>query len=133
MKRREVIEPVHVEIIPTNLKDGILYISHRYSTAAHLCCCGCSMEVVTPLNKAKWQLAETRGTVSLRPSIGNWSFACQSHYWIDHNRVIWATTMSREQIDRVKQKDLIAVSRGIPERKSDRKWSELVQKFFGAG
>ena len=28
------------------------------STAPHFCCCGCGCEVVTPLNPAKWRLAE---------------------------------------------------------------------------
>lgn len=30
--------------------------------------------MVTPLNPAKWGLTEVNGTVSLNPSVGNWSF-----------------------------------------------------------
>ena len=39
-------------------------------------------------------------TVSLEPSIGNWSFPCQSHYYIRKNRIKWAPKWSREQIER---------------------------------
>ena len=38
-------------------------------------------------------------TVSLHPSIGNWSFACRSHYWVRNNRVQWAEDWSKERID----------------------------------
>jgi hypothetical protein len=63
------------------------------------------MEVVTPLKPAKWQLSEQNGTVSLHPSIGNWSFACQSHYWIEGNQILWAEGMSPAAIAKVKARD----------------------------
>jgi hypothetical protein len=63
------------------------------------------LEVVTPLNAAKWHLTEQDGTVSLRPSVGNWSFPCQSHYWIVCNQVRWAEGMSPERIAAVKDRD----------------------------
>jgi hypothetical protein len=44
----------------------------------------------------------------LHPSIGNWSFACQSHYWIRNNRVEWAPKWSREQIERGRWHDGLA-------------------------
>jgi hypothetical protein len=44
-------------------------------------------------------------TVSLIPSIGNWSFACKSHYWISNNKVLWASKLSARQIDQVKARD----------------------------
>ena len=31
-------------------------------------------------------------TISLNPSIGNWSYPCRSHYWIKGNRVVWDGT-----------------------------------------
>ena len=88
------LEAEFVEFIPEQLAPGVLYVSRRYSTAAHLCCCGCGLEVVTPLNPAKWQLSERGRGVSLSPSIGNWGFPCQSHYWIDGGQVRWAGAMS---------------------------------------
>jgi hypothetical protein len=105
MKRTTGLRPEFVQLIPERLDEGVLYVSRRYSTASHLCCCGCGREVVTPLNPAKWHLSEREGTVSLRPSVGNWSFPCKSHYWIDGNRVRWAGAMSAEQIAEVKARD----------------------------
>jgi hypothetical protein len=103
--RRQTITHTFVEYIPEQLDPGVLYISRRYATASHLCCCGCGLEVVTPLNPAKWRLVDRDGTVSLFPSIGNWSFPCQSHYWIDGGRVRWAAAMSAAQIARVQARD----------------------------
>lgn len=94
-----------VEFAPAQLEPSVLYISEKYATALHLCCCGCGQEVVTPLSSAEWQLRRIGNTVSLYPSIGNWSFACQSHYWIKQNKILWAGAMSAVQIDRVRQRD----------------------------
>lgn len=105
MKPTNRLQPVFVETIPGALQAGHLYISKRYKTAVHLCCCGCGLEVVTPLNPAKWRLAEHGDTVSLYPSIGNWSFPCRSHYWIERNRVRWSWAMSKAQIARVRERD----------------------------
>ncbi|MBX9845951.1 MAG: hypothetical protein K2Z80_29520 [Xanthobacteraceae bacterium] len=105
MTRITVIRPQFVEFVPDLLEAGVLYISRRYATAAHLCCCGCGIEVVTPLNPAKWRLTESNGRVSLSPSVGNWSQPCQSHYWITGNQVKWAGAMSAEMIAAVKRRD----------------------------
>ncbi len=88
------------EFIPEQLNDGVLYISQRYGTAAHRCCCGCGEEVITPLTPTDWSLRVDANKVTLHPSIGNWSFACQSHYWIRRSKVIWADKMSQQQIQR---------------------------------
>lgn len=98
-----------VEFIPEPLCEGVLYISRRYSTASHLCCCGCGLEVVTPLNPAKWRLIERDGDVSLAPSIGNWGFPCKSHYWIAGNQVQWAGAMTPILIAAVKKRDRLDV------------------------
>jgi len=52
-----------------------------------------------------WTLLFDGKTVSLEPSIGNWSFPCQSHYYIRKNRVKWAPKWSREQIERGRRQD----------------------------
>ncbi|CAN7220806.1 DUF6527 family protein [Pararhizobium sp. LjRoot255] len=105
MTRIYQIRPEFVEFIPEDLSLGVLYISRRYSTASHRCCCGCGLEVVTPLNPAKWRLVESVGSASLSPSVGNWSFPCRSHYWITGNQVRWAAAMSAEKIAAVKARD----------------------------
>ena len=89
-----------VEFIPDELEQGTIYISIRFATASHLCCCGCGNKVVTPIRPTDWRLIFDGKTVSLEPSIGNWSFPCQSHYWIRNNRVKWAPKWCREQIER---------------------------------
>lgn len=94
-----------VEFVPEQLEAGVLYVSRRYRTASHLCCCGCGLEVVTPLNNAKWQASERGGKVWLSPSIGNWSFPCRSHYWIEGGRIRWDSLMSAEAIAAVRRRD----------------------------
>lgn len=130
MKRIDRLRPEFVEYIPERLDEGVLYISRRYSTATHLCCCGCGHEVVTPLNPAKWRLAEKNGSVSLSPSIGNWSFPCQSHYWIEGSRVRWARAMAPEMIAAVKARDRRDVEALVPQPvgilPQIRRWTENV-------
>ena len=79
-----------VTYIPDTLEDGVLYVSIRYATVVHRCCCGCGNEVVTPLDPSDWEMMFDGKSISLSPSIGNWSLACQSHYWISRNKVRWA-------------------------------------------
>lgn len=94
-----------VEFIPERLDEGVLYISRRYGTAAHKCCCGCGGEVITPLTPTDWSLRLEGGYVTLYPSIGNWSFSCRSHYWISRSKVVWAGEMSQRQIERGRATD----------------------------
>lgn len=101
------VRPVYVEHLPELLKEGELYISKEFSIAAHLCCCGCKEEVITPLNPAQWSIRETRRGVSLYPSVGNWKFACQSHYWIKDCRVLDAGRMSELKIQAVIRSDCL--------------------------
>jgi len=71
----------------------------------HLCACGCAREVVTPLTPTDWEITFNGETISLSPSIGNWNFECESHYWIRRGRVRWARWMSREVIERSRERD----------------------------
>lgn len=103
--RRDDIGHRFVEFIPKDLEDGVLYVSERFRTASHLCCCGCRGKVVTPLNPAKWSLEDHGGSVSLWPSIGNGAFACRSHYWIRRGKVVWCPPMSDEQTARATRAD----------------------------
>ena len=76
-----------VEYMPDIIEDGVLYISFKYCTAIHKCVCGCGNEVVTPISPKGWILTFNGETVTLSPSIGNWNFACKSHYWIINNKI----------------------------------------------
>ncbi|MGO9165621.1 MAG: DUF6527 family protein [Candidatus Sulfotelmatobacter sp.] len=88
-----------VENAPESLRDGVLYISTKYGSAIHKCCCGCGNEVVTPLSPVEWSLIFDGESVSLEPSIGNWDFPCRSHYWITRNKVRTAFPWSREKVE----------------------------------
>lgn len=94
-----------VEEVPSQLANGVIYVSIPYATAVHKCCCGCGLEVVTPLSPTDWELRFNGAAVSLWPSIGNWSFPCRSHYWIEKGRVRWAAQMSDAEIRSGRQHD----------------------------
>ena len=40
--------------------------------------------------------------ISLKPSVGNWSFDCKSHYWITNNEVEWSLKWSDKTISEVR-------------------------------
>jgi hypothetical protein len=92
------IELQRVRYMPKELKPGVLYVSEEFSAAAHLCACGCGSKIRTPLGSTEWSLEETDGKPTLRPSIGNWQQACQSHYWIYRGEVIWSAKWKPEEI-----------------------------------
>lgn len=108
MKRQTTLKHEFVEYIPDELQDGTLYVSMPFATVAHKCCCGCGNEVVTPLSPTDWKLIFDGKSISLDPSIGNWSFACRSHYWIRDGKVRWAGMWSKEEIDAGRAKDRLA-------------------------
>lgn len=87
-----------VEYMPKQLQPGILYVSEKFCTAAHLCACGCGEKIRTPLGPTEWSVKETAGGPSVWPSVGNWQKACQSHYVIRNGRIIWHDQWSAAQI-----------------------------------
>lgn len=88
-----------VEDIPDTLESQMLYIAIDCGAVVHLCACGCGNESVTPLGRTDWSITYDGETVSLSPSVGNWSFPCQSHYFIKKDNVRWAPKWSDKQID----------------------------------
>jgi hypothetical protein len=125
VKRQITLKHEFVEYIPSILKDETIYVSIPFATATHKCCCGCGHEVVTPISPTDWQLIFDGKSVSLYPSIGNWGFACKSHYWIENNKIKWAPQWSQEKINAgraheafVKQKYFgNAPSQNIPDKR----------------
>lgn len=95
-KRIDKLRPVYVEQIPDLLDPGLLYISMRFAICAHSCACGCGKKVFTPLGVKDWQLFYNGETITLSPSIGNYSFPCQSHYFIRRNRIVWISDTIKE-------------------------------------
>ncbi len=111
MMRCKKLEHRFVRHLPEMLEPGILYISMGYATAAHSCCCGCGEEVVTPFSPAGWRMTFNGETVSLWPSVGNWSLRCRSHYMIDHGHVLEAGLWSDEQVAAQRRRDKAARDR----------------------
>lgn len=92
------LEPSFVEEIPAELTPGVLYVSIEFRTTMHLCCCGCQSHVVLPIRPSAWRVTYDGDTISMSPSVGNWSFPCRSHYWIRKGRIDWAPAWSDERI-----------------------------------
>ena len=99
LKKQRIIRPEFVEFIPDDVKEGVLYISIRYGTATHRCPSGCGEIVVTPIKPTDWTLIWNGESVSLYPSIGNWSLPCKSHYWIRENKIVWARKWDTSEIE----------------------------------
>ena len=97
------LERVHY--MPRDLSPGVLYVSEEFGTAAHLCACGCGAKVRTPLGPAEWSLEETVDGPTLRPSVGNWQQACQSHYLITAGEVVWAMWWNVGQVVEGRQRE----------------------------
>ena len=112
--------------VPAVLEDRVIYVSVEYGTVIHKCCCGCGNQVVTPLSPNDWQLMFDGETISLFPSIGNWSFKCQSHYWIRNNTVEWAPKWSRKQIKAVRKKD----TQGKKQNQNKKGFRSIFGHFF---
>jgi hypothetical protein len=102
-----------VKAFPDKLGEGVLYVSVEFGTAAHLCFCGCGGEVYTRFSRWDWSMRFDGETVSLRPSIGNWSFPCQSHYVLSGGHVEWADRWSTERIER---------GRALDRKRKDRRY-----------
>jgi hypothetical protein len=103
--RHKRLEHRFVEHIPERLEAGVLYVSMEYATSVHSCCCGCGEEVVAPFTPTDWKMTFDGETISLRPSIGNWTLKCRSHYVIDRGKVIEAGPWSDEQIEAERRRD----------------------------
>ncbi|WP_018240835.1 DUF6527 family protein [Ensifer sp. BR816] len=111
MIRHQRLEHRFVEHIPERLQTGVLYVSMDYATSAHSCCCGCGEEVIVPFTPTDWKMTFDGETISLRPSIGNWTLKCRSHYVIDRNKVIEAGPWSDEQVEAERRRDRAAKER----------------------
>lgn len=88
-----------VKYIPDELESGILYVSLEYSTMVHRCPCGCGEEVSTRLHPEGWSMIYDGAHISLWPSVGNWGFACRSHYWLRCGMVVRARMWTDEEIE----------------------------------
>ena len=95
-----------VTSVPDVLEPGVLYVSIEFDTTIHLCACGCLKQVVLPLHPTAWRLTYDGESVSMAPSVGNWSFPCRSHYWIECSGIRWAPEWTDSQIAAGRQRTL---------------------------
>jgi hypothetical protein len=101
------ISLAHVEFLPRDLREGVLYVSEEYAVAGHLCACGCGNKVIVPLGPAEWKFHEKDGLPTLWPSIGNWQLPCRSHYMITEGQIDWAGSWSKEEVERGRQAEQV--------------------------
>lgn len=90
--RQESLRTVLCEYMPRwkDKEPGILYFSEKYELAIHLCACGCGGETVTRTDAGGWTITfDDEGAATLSPSIGNQSWPCGSHYWVQHGKIVW--------------------------------------------
>lgn len=133
MNKTRTLVPEFVEFIPDDLREGTIYVSMTFATASHKCCCGCGREVVTPLSTTDWTITYDGETISLDPSIGNWSFPCKSHYWVRRSRVQWAKQWSKGEIAAGRHRGMVAKERFYAKDNAEDQSEELnVKETLGA-
>lgn len=108
MTPTEHYEAAFVESFPTPMESGTLYVSTAYSTAGHICPCGCGREVVTKLSPARYKVIFD-GSISLSPSVAATGLPCNSHYFITRGEVDWHRKLDSNQAARVQAADRRAV------------------------
>ena len=111
MMRWNSLEHRFVRHLPEALEPGVLYVSVEFGTASHTCCCGCGEEVVTPFSPVGWRMVFDGETVSLWPSVGNWTLRCRSHYVIECGKIRVAGPWSDEQVAAERRRDKAARDR----------------------
>ena len=97
-----------VESFPTPMEPGVLYVSTAYSTAGHICPCGCGREVVTKLSPARYKVTYD-GEISLSPSVAATGLPCNSHYFITRGALDWHGQLNPRQAQRARAADRYAV------------------------
>ena len=125
-----IIQHKFVNEIPDILEPSVLYISIQYRTASHACFCGCGLRVVTPIRPTRWQLFYDGDSVSLTPSIGNWSLPCQSHYWVRNNQVYRAKKWNAQQIAKARSEQKNRIDEYYSENKKDVFSFEVFPKIY---
>jgi hypothetical protein len=119
-----------VEFMPPEIDENVLYISIEYDVAKHKCACGCGADIVTSISPAKWKLTYDGETVSLSPSIGNWSHPCKSHYFIKNDKVVWASSVSESAMREVIKNDKESLKSHIRNGKKRNRFMTLITRFF---
>ena len=128
MSRTEHYTARFVESFPTPMEPGILYVSTTYSTAGHICPCGCGREVITKLSAARWRVIFD-GEVSLSPSVAATGLPCNSHYYITRGEVDWHRELDTRQAAAARAAD----RRTVEERRTaaPNGWLARIRRHLG--
>ena len=118
-----------VEAFPTPLEPRTLYVSLIYSTAAHICPCGCGCEVVTKLSPARYRFTFD-GEASLHPSIASTGLRCNSHYFITRGEVNWNLPLTPAQAARARAADQRALDSRRASVATPKRLRRLWMRFF---
>lgn len=89
--KRDELRIEFVKYIPETIEDGVLYVSEEYGTAVHACACGCGHKTsvsLKPFWADGWEYTRNGDVVTLAPSLLH-RIPCQSHYFIEANKVRW--------------------------------------------
>ena len=120
-----------VEFMPSTLEHGVLYVSKKYRTAAHLCACGCGEKIRTQLGPLGWKFMNQRQGPSLYPSVGNWQKPCRSHYFIKSGLVVWATALTEAEVLYGRQAEVRRRDAYFREKNSG--WWARLKRWWNAG
>lgn len=119
-----------VKFMPSGLEPGVLYVSEKYKTAAHLCACGCGEKIRTQLGPLGWKFTNGRIGPSLYPSIGNWQKPCRSHYYIKRGIVVWAQVFTEAEVLYGRQVEMQRRDAYILEKNLD--WRARLKRWWNA-
>lgn len=122
-----------VEFMPKDLENGVLYVSEKYSTAAHLCPCGCGEKIRTPLGPTEWSLDLDAAGPTLYPSVGSWQRPCRSHYLITNGSVHWANQSSDKEVEAGRRREAEVRERFFETRRKTERPSlwRWIKRIFG--
>ena len=119
------LRPLFVEQFPDDFESGILYVSMQHAICGHLCACGCGERVITPLSPTQWKLVYNGEAVTLYPSIGNYAFACQSHYFLTNGNIIW---VGERDVEKGKRKKKGLLAKLFNSKKDKKNWNKTRSK-----
>ena len=116
--------------MPKYIEDDVLYISIEFDVAKHKCPCGCGDIIVTSFSHARWKLIYDGESVSLEPSIGNWSHECRSHYYIKNDKIVWLSSITKEMATSVTERDKFALKKHYTRDTLLSKVMSLIKRAF---
>jgi hypothetical protein len=119
MTRISMIRPEFVEFVPKGTRRRRLVRVDPVQHGVHKCACGCGNKVTLPISPAKWRYLWNDERISFWPSVGNHSFPCKSHYWIEQNQIEWTLTMSTGEIEKNRASDRAERRRYLESRRNE--------------